>query len=197
MNSALISEVMSKSVASATPETPITAVIELMRQRSYSCLVITHQDLPVGIITERDILKLANLLLAGTDGSALQAQAIMTRPATTIRDSASLTEAIALCKYKTIRHLPVVDANGKLSGILTQTDLMNGFIKAIELHSLDVHSMNPWDLTQSTSNKTEDEGDSITDVNLNEVEKDLKNIFESMHASKNPQGVCRLQSRFI
>jgi len=197
MNSTLISEVMSRPVVSATPETPITAIIELMRQRSYSCLVITHQDIPVGIITERDILKLANLLLAGTDGSALQAQAIMTRPATTIRDSASLTEAIALCKYKTIRHLPVVDANGKLCGILTQTDLMNGFIQAIELQSLDAQSMNPWDLTPPTSSEAEDAGDSITDANLNEVEKDLKNIFQSMHASKSPTGACRLQSRFI
>jgi len=190
MSSILVGNIMSKDVISSNPETPIAEVVNLMRQRNYSCLVITEQGRPLGIITERDILKLANLLLSGADAASLKAGAIMTQPIISIRNSATLTEAMAICKHKKIRHLPVINANGNLMGILTQSDLITGFLQTIEQQSIDT-------VTEQALHTNDDIGDGIPDVDLDDVERDLKNIFEAMHTSKNPKGADRLQSRFI
>jgi len=181
-----VQEVMSKVVATIRPEQPVLEAIETMRQRNYSCLVVIDEaGRPTGMITERDVLRLANLLLRGTDGSQLRAQAIMTHPAITIRSSANATEAIALIRERKIRHLPVIGQDGKLAGILTQSDLVT--------HALACFPTNVY------GNEAEegDIGDGIPPVNLDKVEEELKGIFNALHTEKNPSGSARLQSRFI
>ena len=53
----------------------------------------------------------------------------MTSPTYTIRSDASIDEAVIFAIDKNIRHLPVVDNDNKLIGLLTQTDIVNGLLK--------------------------------------------------------------------
>jgi CBS domain-containing protein len=56
---------------------------------------------------------------------AKNADEIMTRPAVTISPDASLTDAIELMLNNGISGMPVVDADGRLVGIITEKDVMN------------------------------------------------------------------------
>ena len=51
-------------------------------------------------------------------------RARMSRPAVTIRQDATLYEALALMQEKRLRRLPVLDASGALAGIVVERDLL-------------------------------------------------------------------------
>ena len=128
-----IDAVMTTSVHTIRPEWPIADVVRTMRNKSYSCLVVAEGGKPIGIVTERDILKLANLLLDDLEHKDLTARSVMTSPTISIKSQANLLEAILLCRQTKIRHLPVVNDEGDLCGLLTQSDLLNAHIKSLEL----------------------------------------------------------------
>ena len=59
MESASIQSFMSKDVLSVSPDTPLNKISTLMRDHNYSCLPVTENNKPIGIITERDVLEAA------------------------------------------------------------------------------------------------------------------------------------------
>lgn len=132
-----IESVMTTSVHTVAPDLAIEDAVRTMRQKAYSCLVVLEAGAsgakPIGIVTERDILKLANLLLDDLDHEGLTAQSVMTSPTIHIQRSANILEAILLCQQTKIRHLPVVDEEGNLCGLLTQSDLLSAHIHSLEL----------------------------------------------------------------
>lgn len=189
MSAINVSQVMSRQVATVIPECSVQELVSLMRSKSHSCLVVVENQKPVGIITERDVVRLTNLLLQGTDPSNLNAKNLMTHPVTSIRQQARLTEVAALCKDRKIRHLPVVDDKGLLVGILTQSDLVKAYIQLLEVSQSAALTHRPADID-------EEFGDGIPPANLDAVEEDLKQVFMALHTAKNPSGSTRLQSRF-
>lgn len=127
-----VQDIMTPNVVTVSPATVLLTAIETMRERHYSCMVVAEDDgKPLGMITERDVLRLTNILLRGTAPGGLKAKSIMTHPPITIRQQATVVEALAICKDKKIRHLPVVNQDGKLVGLLTQSDLVNCFMGMI------------------------------------------------------------------
>jgi len=97
--------------------------IKLMKENDIGCVVVTEKEVPVGIFTERDLLRRVaedpnNLRLAMRDA--------MSKPLKTILPAATVWDAIEVMNNDKIRHLPVVD-KGKLIGILSQRDLLRLF----------------------------------------------------------------------
>jgi CBS domain-containing protein len=117
----LIREIMSKDVKVVRPDTTAQEVVATMNKFDISSIVVVQGERPVGIVTARDILvRLAEQCLAPR---ALTARQVMTSPVVTISESATIEEAARLMAKKKIKTLPVMD-NGKLSGIVTFTDIM-------------------------------------------------------------------------
>ena len=85
-------------------------------------LVVTEGERPVGIITERDILRLT-ARSPGELGS-LEVGATMTRDPITTDPDADLHKMMGVMTDKRIRHLPVVEG-GSLAGIVSIGDLLN------------------------------------------------------------------------
>src|SRR5574343_78703 len=85
-----------------------------------SCVVVIDGRKPVGIVTERDIVR---LFLNGDDNPVLDA--IMTRPAVSIGEDCPLTDAALRMAEHGIRHLTVVNDAGELVGLLTEHTLMH------------------------------------------------------------------------
>ena len=56
MEKILVDSLMSKKVVCTHPQAEVTEIARTMRERSYSCLVVTEKNLPVGVITERDMV---------------------------------------------------------------------------------------------------------------------------------------------
>jgi diguanylate cyclase (GGDEF)-like protein len=85
---------------------------------------VCEDDIPIGMITERDIVEIAARALAGKEDRRLVAE-VMSSPVIMIRATESLEEAASRAQNENVRHLPVVDDDGRLQGVVTQSDLLS------------------------------------------------------------------------
>ena len=115
----LLREIMTSSVVTASPRTPLRRIAELMRDRNVGSVVLEEGARPVGIITDRD-LAIGVLAGAGDPGDA--AERCATSPVVTGEEDMPLEEAAALMVSHRIRRLPVLDAE-RLVGIVTLDDI--------------------------------------------------------------------------
>jgi CBS domain-containing protein len=134
MESIRIESVMTKEVKTANATQTASAVASIMIQNNIGSVVITETEnnFPVGIITERDIVR-----LAGTSQTLmlqLIARDIMSKPVITIDAASSIQDAIQSMKLNNIRRLPVVDREGKkIVGILADKDIFRAIINSQSL----------------------------------------------------------------
>lgn len=107
----------------ATPLDSIFTVSNLMKEGKVGSIIIIDQSTePVGIITERDIVR--RVIPDGKDPTITKAIDIMFKPLITVEEDTHLYDvAKKMVKYK-IRRLPVVNDNNALVGIVTVTDII-------------------------------------------------------------------------
>jgi predicted transcriptional regulator len=100
-----------------------------------SVIIVTRKasQTPVGIITERDIVRILGKL--NPDLLQTPLKTLMSKPVITIEESASINDASRIMNTKKIRRLMVVDRNNKMTGILTQKDVFNAIYKNPSLFS--------------------------------------------------------------
>ena len=107
-------------VVTAEPSLSIQEAARLMTERGISSLLLTQEDRPVGILTDRDIR--TRCVAPGLPLSS-PVERIMTRDIISIRSSDSLFDALLTMTRRQVHHLPVIDESG-VKGILTITDIM-------------------------------------------------------------------------
>lgn len=117
----LVRDVMSKDVKVVKRHSSIKRVVSVMNKFGIGAVVIVDAGRPVGIITERDILR--RVVEECMAPEALSARQVMTSPVVTINETASIDEAARLMARKKIKKLPVMDSD-KLIGIVTFTDIV-------------------------------------------------------------------------
>ena len=117
----LVRDVMSKDVRVVRPDTSIKEVVATMNKFDIGSIIVVQGDRPVGIITERDILR--RLVEPCLAPETLTARQVMTSPVLTISETASIEEAAKLMAKKRVKRLPVMN-DGKLVGIVTFTDIV-------------------------------------------------------------------------
>ncbi len=111
------------SVVNVTPDTTIRFVAELMRSKNLGCVVIAEEQRPVGIVTDRD-LALRRECVSSEENDQAPISSIMTREVCTIRKDTGIFDAIQEMKSLNVRRLPVVDAGGRLVGLITLDDII-------------------------------------------------------------------------
>jgi two-component system, cell cycle sensor histidine kinase and response regulator CckA len=117
-----VEEGMTTEVIRATPATSILCIAQIMTDHSISSIVIVdEQQLPVGIVTDQDIIQFQVLEL---DLEHLLAQSVMSSPVFCLRPADSLWSAQQIMQSKNIRRLVVTNEQGALQGILTQSNLL-------------------------------------------------------------------------
>jgi len=120
---------MSQPVVTAQPAETVALAAQRMREhRVGSVVVIDHDDRAIGILTERDMIRLA---AAGSDASTAKVSEWMTADPDTIGPDVEARAAFANLAERGYRHIPVVDGAGtdkpagqKLVGIVSMRDLM-------------------------------------------------------------------------
>jgi PAS domain S-box-containing protein len=130
-------DTMTTEVVQAAANVSVLSLARLMVDRRVSCVVIVEHDaenriIPVGIITERDIVQFQVLEL---DLERIQAQAVMSTPLFCLSPADSLWTANAEMQRRHVRRLVVAGAQGELAGIITQTSLLQVF-DPIEMSSV-------------------------------------------------------------
>ncbi len=103
-------------------ETPVSQVVELMKKRKTSTLLVKgSQGITAGIITAGDIA--GRVLLKGLSLNRPACE-IMSSPLVSIDPGATLNEAIAQMQTNRISHLVVKNFSGSVTGILNERDLV-------------------------------------------------------------------------
>jgi CBS domain-containing protein len=93
----------------------------LMNEHKVGSLVVTEGRRPIGIFTERDILQ--RLVAARRDPATTPVADVMTEQIVCCQPETTIDEARAAMKNRRIRHLPVVDSEGRLLGLVSIGDL--------------------------------------------------------------------------
>lgn len=122
-----VSDLMTQDVVTCTPDESLVDVVKTIASKRFSCLIVVDGKTPVGIITERDLVEVLADTLHGVTWEQLSIKHFMTAPIITITEDLTLAEAVIIARTHKIRHVPVVDTEGNIVGILTQTNIVEGY----------------------------------------------------------------------
>jgi len=118
-----VGEIMTKDIVSVKTTDPVVKAIDLMVKKNIGSVIVTDEGKPVGILTERDIMKRCCPEKLCT--REVRSGEIMTKPLITIEADAAIGEAAWIMMKNDIRRLLVTE-KGKAVGIVTQKDVMRG-----------------------------------------------------------------------
>jgi CBS domain-containing protein len=130
-----------KSVASVRRNATVMDAVRAMVERNVSACIVLDEGRLVGIFTERDVV--IRVVLERRDAMETQVVDVMTRSVVTVRDDADRTSALRLMNAKHIRHLPVVDAEGRVVMVLSMRHLMRAEVQDLQ--------QTVWELVADTS----------------------------------------------
>ncbi len=143
MNST-VKDVMTRSVVAVRETAGYKDIVTVMRRRRVSAFpVLDSDDHVVGVVSEADLL-LKEAVPAARSTTAIPPWAVsrrkerakatgvtaaelMTQPAVTISPGATVAEAARLMYSSRVKRLPVVDGNGRLTGIVSRVDVLSVF----------------------------------------------------------------------
>ena len=108
----------------------VFSAVQIMTHYNISCLIITTNKKPVGVITERDIMR--RVSLEGKSLKDCKVKEVMSSPLIYKPSNTKINEVIALMSRYGIRRLVIMD-DDKLKGIITQTDIVRMSNKYIEI----------------------------------------------------------------
>ncbi len=96
-------------------------LLQEMTSKQYESVVIVENFKPVGIFTTKDIIK----IIKNNQNLELSVSLYMSSPVDTISKNCSVKEALEFIKEKHYKRVVVVDEEGKMSGIITQKELIS------------------------------------------------------------------------
>lgn len=123
-----IGAVMAKDVMATNKEEPILSLLERMnKNRIGAVIVINKENMPIGIVTERDIIHA--LVSYREKIFTKQVQDIMSAPVLTLDPDQDIDSAAILMTLNGIRRIPIT-VNNRLVGLITYRDLTNALRKS-------------------------------------------------------------------
>lgn len=117
-----VSELNPKSPLSVPSSMPAGDVLRFMVEKQIGCVVVTEGDLPVGVFSERD-----GLMRLNTDAVELAECPVsdfMTRDLQTLEADAKIAFAAQRMDLGGFRHVPIVDPEGRLTGVISVRDFL-------------------------------------------------------------------------
>lgn len=120
----LVRDVMTKNPRIVREDTSMREIIATFSKYDINSLIVVQNDnpnKPVGVLTTRDAL--VRGFEYGLPVSAITAKMLASSPVVCVDNQATVEEAADLMRRNRIKHLPVT-SNGRLCGILTDTDIM-------------------------------------------------------------------------
>jgi CBS domain-containing protein len=115
-----VKDIMSQDIVTITPEATMAEAAVIMGEKHIGSLIVMKYDMPVGIVTERDLL--SKVLASGKELREEKVENVMSYPLITICPTAKIKEAAQMMIQKK-RRLVVFDC-AKLVGIVTASDLV-------------------------------------------------------------------------
>jgi CBS domain-containing protein len=121
-----VRDVMNKSIISVEKDDTLRLAVKKMTHGEFGSVIVTEKGKPIGILTERDILK---FIANQTMDLENKVEIIMSTPLISIDSSASIAEAADVMLTNNIRRLMVME-NDKYVGIISQRELQRFIIES-------------------------------------------------------------------
>ena len=116
-----MNKVMVNRVITTKKEATVEDAVKLMNKYEIGCLVVVENGRPIGIITERDLLK--RVLAKSREPRNAKVTEIMSKPLISAAPNTEIEKATKLMYHKKIKKLPIVE-KGKLIGLVTLSDIL-------------------------------------------------------------------------
>ncbi|MDI2125454.1 CBS domain-containing protein [Yinghuangia seranimata] len=145
-----VENLMTEPVVTVQTDTPFKEIVRVLREHAVSATPVLDQDKAVvGVVSEADLLRKeadsegpARLPVAVHSRRAVReargkaegetAGELMTAPAVVVGPGATVGEAARLMERHGVKRLPVVDASGRLRGIVSRCDLLRVYLRPDE-----------------------------------------------------------------
>ncbi|HZD33779.1 MAG TPA: CBS domain-containing protein [Nitrososphaeraceae archaeon] len=133
-----VESIMSKPLITLEASSTALQAAKLMSERIVSSIVITDNDKIVGIITERDLIRLVCAM--DLQASKAPIASIMSSPLITIGKASTIGDAAQIMLRNKLRHLGVTDDNGsdRIVGVISSVDLTKLLINRLQSVDHDV-----------------------------------------------------------
>lgn len=127
---ASVKKVMLTDVPTLKKEDKIEEAARLLTKTENGCLVITENDVPIGILTELDFVR---HIKSSRRNMKQPISNIMSSPVTFMTPDTKLDEALKIIDTKRFRKYPVIE-NNRLVGLVTKNDIVLAISDNIRLH---------------------------------------------------------------
>lgn len=118
------SEVMTREPACCEPGDSVSRVAGIMKREDVGSVPVveSHEDKKlIGIVTDRDLV--VKVLAEGADVERSTVRDAMTPDPASCRENDPIEKAVKLMSERQVRRMPIVDDQGRLSGIIAQADV--------------------------------------------------------------------------
>jgi diguanylate cyclase (GGDEF)-like protein len=132
MQDLTIKDLMTPIIVTTTPDALLADVIQSMVTEHHSCVLVCQEQRAVGIITERDIVYLMARFMTDRQTADVLVAEVMSQPVITLTEDTPLFQALVISSSQKIRHLPVLDEDGQIKGLVTQSDLAQAHLQIYE-----------------------------------------------------------------
>jgi signal-transduction protein with cAMP-binding, CBS, and nucleotidyltransferase domain len=117
-----VSEIMTTNLTTAPVGSSIQEVLERMAAADVGRIIITNKEVPVGIFTEKDVLK--RVVNQNLETSKSEIKDVMTSPIRAVREETHIVEALGRMYKGKYRHLLVRGRRGKIVGIISMRRIL-------------------------------------------------------------------------
>jgi CBS domain-containing protein len=126
-----VSKFMTKTVMTVNLDQTVQSACKIMNENNLGSIVIVKRGIngnePVGIITERDIIRKIGAVDLFTTQTSIRE--LMSNNLISIKPDNTISDAIELMHGNNIRRLPVIDNDGKMVGIITDKDILKALAR--------------------------------------------------------------------
>ncbi len=116
----------SKGVYTTTPDTTVFEAVQTMVAHDVGALVVHTDGTVHGIITERDYMR--KMVLQGRDPHTTPVRDIMTANVIYVTPEQTVDDCMAIMNDKQIRHLPVINGDNELKGLVSIRDVVRDLV---------------------------------------------------------------------
>lgn len=118
-----VRDVMTPNPEAVGPETTLVEAAQRLKDLDVGILPVVDRDgRLVGVVTDRDIVVRA--VAAGLDPGATPVRQILSQDLGTVHPDDSVEAVLRIMRERQVRRVPVVEADGRLVGIVSQADLL-------------------------------------------------------------------------
>lgn len=123
MRDDIVKDWMTADVLTVSSDMSVTEADEFMAERQIRRLLVVENDKLVGIVSRGDVREGKSSKSTFSGAGTVKLKKLMTRDPITISDDATIALAAQTMLSTKVSGLPVVGADGKLAGIITESDI--------------------------------------------------------------------------